>query len=150
MWTGIGMSLLVEAAAFLWIAVSVFLSILTWHDAWYHARTRLWAAAVIVFGAPAFAVYVYWSRFRVYKLQDGAICPSYQIRLRRRQYSEVPVSEGASSKSVSASESSGADSSIAVRSELPRCPVCRTAISFYDVKCIKCGHIVGGIGPNAV
>lgn len=142
------MNLVVEIAALLWITGSVFLSLWTWHDAWYLAHSRLWSAAALLFGPFGFLLYIYRSRWFVYSAQSGVMIPSYDINLRRRTQSRRAGNEPGETAHVGTPAASAAPSWTEDRAELPRCPVCRTAVSFYDVKCIRCGHSIGGMGQS--
>ena len=149
MWKGIGMNLIVELAALSWILATVFLSLWTWHDAWYLAYSRLWSVAVLIFGPPCFLVYVYRSRWYVHASQSGGMLPGYDIRLKHRTATRRPDKKPAQAHDVTTSEGSGSSLLTDNRAELPRCPACRTAISFYDVKCMKCGKPIAGVRQNA-
>ena len=141
------MNLLVELAVLLWVLTSVSLSLWTWHDAWYLAYSRLWAVVSLILGPAGFLLYVYRSRWFRYSAQSGTI-PAYELRLKRRTTSGSSVKNETDRAGEGKTGASSADMLADNEAELPRCPACRTAISYYDIKCIRCGHAIARIGQS--
>jgi hypothetical protein len=141
------MNLLVELAVLLWVLTSVSFSLWMWHDAWYLAYSRLWAVVGLILGPAGFFLYIYRSRWFRYSAQSG-ILPAYELRLKHRTTSGSSTKKESNVASEDKTEASDSGTWAENQDELPRCPACRTAISYYDVKCIRCGHAIGRIGQN--
>ena len=138
------MQLFIEIAIASWSLLSVALAIWTYHDAWLLAFSRGWAVSPLIAGPPGFAVYILRSRLAG-KRKNPALLPEYEAR----QIEDDRKSPGGAKWQLQ--KSSGAGQEKEVKSEfeptvitqgLPRCPRCGTAVSYYDVKCMRCGQLI--------
>jgi hypothetical protein len=137
------MSPLLELVAVLWTIVSLSLSIWTYNDAFLLSYSRAWAAAVF-FVAPAFfPLYLYWSRWRKIHVENFRK-PAYEVDstvLNPRPAGSQPAEQASISRTDSKTDAPAAETvAVYLSRELPRCPGCNTAVSFYDVRCIRCGQ----------
>ncbi|MBX8631728.1 MAG: hypothetical protein KIY12_06530 [Thermoplasmata archaeon] len=142
------MFLLAELSAVVWVLVSLTLSIWVFNDAWLLSHTRAWAVAVFIFFPLSFTLYLYWSRWRR-TITGEYRKPEYEVNTAVFAASSAtgPVrasttarKEGAEQKGDRSTADKGGYSQ-----SLPRCPRCATAVSFYDVRCIKCGQQLQGM-----
>ncbi|MCL5254447.1 MAG: hypothetical protein M1351_10260 [Candidatus Thermoplasmatota archaeon] len=138
-----GMSPLFDLFIVLWVIVSLSLSIWTYNDAFLLSYSRAWAIAVFFFPPSFFPLYLFWSRWR--KIPAGNFKkPDYEVNtavFSPQAVNSTPAEPAARSESASkAAVSAAEDDSAYLSSELPRCPGCNTAVSFYDVQCLKCGQ----------
>lgn len=138
------MQLFIEIAVASWCLLSVALAIWTYHDAWLLAFSRGWAVSPLVAGPAGFAVYILRSRLSGTR-KNSAQLPEYEARMieegRRNSGGakwQLQKPAGASAESEGKSEFEAT----VITQGLPRCPRCSTAVSYYDVKCLRCGQLI--------
>lgn len=142
------MQLVYEIAIGAWSMVSVGLAIWTYSDAWLLAFSRGWSAVSLVGGPVGLLAYLVRSRLFGMEKPHGQL-PEYEMR----HVTDETVDEPTAPKAVARREKRSVQSTgpSAVSSEfeptnisqgLPRCPRCSTAVSYYDVKCMRCGQLL--------
>lgn len=152
--TGFGMQLSLELAISAWLLISVGLGIWTYYDAWLRALSRAWSAAPAIAGPFGLGIYLLRSRLPGRHKQAAAI-PEYDLRPvdAARPAAEPAVMESvtaAVNRHEEASAGAAADfRNASVTQGLPRCPRCGTAVSFYDVKCLRCGQLIRPTAASA-
>lgn len=138
------MLLVYEVAIGAWSMVSVGLSIWTYYDAWLLAFSRGWAAVSLVAGPVGLLVYLLRSRlFGMGKLHGQL--PDYELRQVTDGTTEEPTvtsQEKRTSHSSAVESVSSKFEATKLSDGLPRCPRCSTAVSYYDVKCMRCGQLL--------
>ncbi len=138
------MQLAVEIAIAAWSVVSVGLSVWTYNDAWMLAFSRGWAAVSLILGPVGFGIYMLRSRVAGMKKPAGQL-PGYESRqveeaAAPKHHNAAPVvSSGGAAKSIPAGHEF---ESARLSQGLPHCPKCGTAVSYYDVKCLRCGQLI--------
>ncbi len=133
---------LIEIAVAAWVVLSVGLAIWTYHDAWMLAFSRGWAAVVLLFGPVGLLAYL--ARSRLFGMKAGSTGPEYE---QRRVEDGIPgqarKSNGIAHGTSAAAHAAGSEFETARLTQgLPRCPRCNSAVSYYDVKCLRCGQLI--------
>lgn len=140
---------ILDVATAVWFVISVGLAIWTYHDSWMLAFSRAWSVASLLFGPVGLTAYLIRSRLFGSKA-NGSTVPSYELR----HVDDVPAESGgrpahADKPAVSVNVNSTSDFETAHISQgLPRCPRCNTAVSFYDVKCMRCGQLIKPVAAS--
>lgn len=137
------MLLIFEVVIAVWAVIAVGLAVWTYHNAWMLAFSRGWAAVSLVLGPVGLAVYLLRSRYAGMGRTAVAL-PGYEMRqvTERERGGGRKAQSSVSSGTAAERTASGEFESTDIRQGLPRCPRCSTAVSFYDVKCIKCGQLI--------
>ncbi len=134
---------ILEIAIAAWLVISVGLAIWTYHDSWMLAFSRAWSVASLLFGPLGLLAYLIRSRVLGIRT-NGSSVPPYELRhVDDRPFKsggkQVHTEKGAASVNVS---TAGDFETAHLSQGLPRCPRCSTAVSYYDVKCLRCGQLI--------
>lgn len=139
------MQLVLEVAIAAWSMAAVGFAIWTYYDAWLLAFSRGWAAVSLVGGPVGLLVYVLRSRYFGMRKTLGPL-PEYEFRNvgegAVEATSVVAPQEKASQVSVGKPTPPAEFEATKLSQGLPRCPRCSNAVSYYDVKCMRCGQLI--------
>lgn len=132
-----------EIAIAAWLVISVGLAIWTYHDSWMLAFSRAWSVASLLFGPLGLMAYLIRSRVLGIRT-NGSSVPPYELRHvddSRAKAGGMQAHTDRAAVSVNASTVSDFETAH-ISQGLPRCPRCSTAVSYYDVKCMRCGQLI--------